>query len=576
MGRKKSRREGGAAALKRLFGRRAPGGGVRADRGPKPGVERAVSWGRPMRMGAYSRSAGVWFQRGHPLNRGTVVRTPDARRCPILDLSWRSSPRPPQRRRRPKLTVMTRNVYLGGNIAGPIPATDRADFERRTSALWAAVHTTNFPARAKLLAREVKRTKPDLIGLQEVALWRRGPDGVQDGSATPATTPVYDFLALARVGSSARGSATASPPLQPRGRPRGADQPRLRRAADDARRRAHAHAQGPARSATGSARNYKAVLRGADRRSARCASRRGWTGDRRRAATASASASSTTHLEAFSDDGTGWRQAAELLRGNGPVSAPERHGDPHRRHQLRPDRRHGREAGGLQRQVHLGAGLTDTWLLRNPLGPGFSCCFKQETIMDPPPGPFDHRVDHIFAKGRFKVCGRGSAHDPANRTAGLWPSDHGGGAMTLRLRASASRRAAEPASRHEGRASSRDPDRREQEEATNAITAPIATSASHLRRDDDEERDEEDADDGGLQRREAPAARGRRTSAGGRRSATPARRPRRRDRRRRCARRQLVVLQPPVGVVRLEELDRSLAVEVGGAQVVPLHDDMSP
>ena len=35
MGRKKSRREGDAAALKRLFGRRAPGGGGKS----RPGAE---------------------------------------------------------------------------------------------------------------------------------------------------------------------------------------------------------------------------------------------------------------------------------------------------------------------------------------------------------------------------------------------------------------------------------------------------------------------------------------------------------------------------------------------------------
>ena len=53
--------------------------------------------------------------------------------------------------------------------------------------------------------------------------------------------------------------------------------------------------------------------------------------------------------------------------------------------------------------IFTGAGLRDTWLLRNQPGTGFNCCLKQETINDPPPGPFDHRVDHIFAKGRFKV-----------------------------------------------------------------------------------------------------------------------------------------------------------------------------
>jgi hypothetical protein len=38
----------------------------------------------------------------------------------------------------PKLTVMTRNIYLGGNIALPIGATSRADFEQKTTPLWAS------------------------------------------------------------------------------------------------------------------------------------------------------------------------------------------------------------------------------------------------------------------------------------------------------------------------------------------------------------------------------------------------------------------------------------------------------
>ena len=33
--------------------------------------------------------------------------------------------------------------------------------------------------------------------------------------------------------------------------------------------------------------------------------------------------------------------------------------------------------------------------------------------MDPPPAPFDHRVDHVFAKGRLRVLrGRVVGNDP--------------------------------------------------------------------------------------------------------------------------------------------------------------------
>ena len=94
----------------------------------------------------------------------------------------------------PTLKVMTRNIYLGGNIFLPIGAPDRAAFESKTQELWDQIRFTNFPARATLLANEVKKTKPDLIGLQEVAIWRRSPDGVKDGSATPSQQVVYDFL----------------------------------------------------------------------------------------------------------------------------------------------------------------------------------------------------------------------------------------------------------------------------------------------------------------------------------------------------------------------------------------------
>jgi endonuclease/exonuclease/phosphatase family metal-dependent hydrolase len=92
------------------------------------------------------------------------------------------------------VTVMTRNLYLGADIITLATAADRNDFENKATALFQTVTQTDFAARSALIADEIKKTRPDFIGLQEVALWRRGADGVKDGSTTPATTVVYDWL----------------------------------------------------------------------------------------------------------------------------------------------------------------------------------------------------------------------------------------------------------------------------------------------------------------------------------------------------------------------------------------------
>jgi endonuclease/exonuclease/phosphatase family metal-dependent hydrolase len=92
------------------------------------------------------------------------------------------------------VTVMTRNLYLGADIIKLATAPDREAFEQQAAALFRTVQQTDFNSRSSLIADEIRRTKPDIIGLQEVALWRKGVDGVKDGSATPATEVVYDWL----------------------------------------------------------------------------------------------------------------------------------------------------------------------------------------------------------------------------------------------------------------------------------------------------------------------------------------------------------------------------------------------
>jgi endonuclease/exonuclease/phosphatase family metal-dependent hydrolase len=96
-----------------------------------------------------------------------------------------------------EVTVMSRNVYLGADLTPALEADNANELAFAAQGIWNDVETTDFPNRAKLLAKEIKQAKPDLVGLQEVALWR-GDDiaPAQDGPTTPATTVKYDFLEL--------------------------------------------------------------------------------------------------------------------------------------------------------------------------------------------------------------------------------------------------------------------------------------------------------------------------------------------------------------------------------------------
>lgn len=91
--------------------------------------------------------------------------------------------------------VMTRNLYLGADLIPLAVQPDRASFEQAAAARFQTVLKNDFPTRAKAIAAEIAKEKPDLVGLQEAAIWKRSPDGVKDGDATPATLTVYDAVA---------------------------------------------------------------------------------------------------------------------------------------------------------------------------------------------------------------------------------------------------------------------------------------------------------------------------------------------------------------------------------------------
>jgi endonuclease/exonuclease/phosphatase family metal-dependent hydrolase len=93
---------------------------------------------------------------------------------------------------RSNVIVMTRNVYLGADLTPAIAAGNPGQLVVAVADIHQQMVETDFPARAKLLAQEIADTSPDLVGLQEVALWRSG----SFNNPAPATIVEYDFLAL--------------------------------------------------------------------------------------------------------------------------------------------------------------------------------------------------------------------------------------------------------------------------------------------------------------------------------------------------------------------------------------------
>jgi len=91
------------------------------------------------------------------------------------------------------------NVYLGADLTPLFGATSLPDLIARAGALYAEMERTDFPQRAEAIAELVAEEKPDVLGLNEVALWETAPWTVVQTPAGPlpvATGPytaTYDF-----------------------------------------------------------------------------------------------------------------------------------------------------------------------------------------------------------------------------------------------------------------------------------------------------------------------------------------------------------------------------------------------
>jgi endonuclease/exonuclease/phosphatase family metal-dependent hydrolase len=353
------------------------------------------------------------------------------------------------------LTVMTRNIYLGGDINRPIRAALNRTGQDGVLALGHANHElretvdrTDFATRGKLLAEEIAAARPDLVGLQEVALWRHGPIQLNQIGRLDATVVDYDFLAILLADLAARGFRYEIVRIQ-----------------QESDVEAPAFTGNPFAGTAGSARDVRltdhdvilvrgdAGIRiegtGGANYSQRLEVRLGDTtfGFIRGYAWADVAVGSakirfaTTHLESQSAQ-LARAQAEELL--NGPAAntglstvivcdCNSNPASPAARSALPIG------SGAAYRLITDGHGFTDLWLQQpGRAGPGNTAWLSE--LLNNERARFHRRIDLVLAKSvppmqivasRAEVTGDElSDRDPASK---LWPSDHAGVVVQLQI-----------------------------------------------------------------------------------------------------------------------------------------------
>lgn len=354
------------------------------------------------------------------------------------------------------VTVLTRNLYVGGVITKPIAAalgktgTDallalgHANYELR-----ATVDRTNFSVRGRLLARELASARPELPGLQEVALWRSGPLQLTPGQlgVPNATTVDIDFLAILladlrrqgvtySVASAQQGTDVEAPSFlgdPTDGTATDARDVRLT-VSDVVLVRAHAGVQVIGRGGGNFEHRISLDLGGVALNIVRSYA---WADVR---VGSSRFRFVTTHLESQSSD-LALAQAQELVAAlaTGPartVLVCDCNSDPFNSTIRAGD--HVPHLAAYQLLTSV-AGFADAWLRAPHHGDGFTSGLS-ELVNDPTAAGFRHRIDLVLTRttdGSSVTVRHARVFGDRTRdrdcATGLWPSDHAGVLATLRL-----------------------------------------------------------------------------------------------------------------------------------------------
>jgi endonuclease/exonuclease/phosphatase family metal-dependent hydrolase len=314
---------------------------------------------------------------------------------------------------------MTRNLYLGASLDPILNAKSTSEAFSAVQAAWAQVQANDFPQRARAIAAEIALAKPDFVGVQELPLYRtQTPADFLQTRATQVALDYrkalldalrarklpYRFVAI-NVNTDAELPSGNPPSMDVRLTMRNAILMRTDRGIKVRRARAGNY---PARFPIFG--GLVTVVRGWAYVDATVAGKAFRVID--------------THLEAF-NRGVQEQQSKELLAGPAATKLPiVLLGDLN----SRPD---GSTTASYPNLI--AGGFRDTWPMAYRDAVGLTCCHGDDLSVAG--GPFYERIDYVLERGGFRgVRGAVTGQAPSTRTAGgLWPSDHGGLWLTLRL-----------------------------------------------------------------------------------------------------------------------------------------------
>jgi endonuclease/exonuclease/phosphatase family metal-dependent hydrolase len=319
------------------------------------------------------------------------------------------------------LKVMLRNVYLGADLIPLAAATTQEEFQKNAGERFQTVLRNDFATRAKALAAEIRTTRPDLVALQEAAIWRTGP---KDGTATKANDVTYDSTELLLEELASRGvrykvvrgrdwfdfeASTTNP-----------DQDVRLTQRDVIIARVGTKVKLGKTFAGGFTNHFDPPTVNGP-----APQLRGWVGVDATLAKRKFRFV-TTHLEAYSPD-TAQKQMEQLLGAGGVLASKKRQSILVGDFNSAPggnanDRGTSRDASAYYAAIDAG--------FRNPLPKRATCCFAED-LHEAGDG-LQTWIDHIVVRPRIQALR--SSIVGAAKVGDLFPSDHAGITATLRLK----------------------------------------------------------------------------------------------------------------------------------------------